>query len=106
MFPWYPEYEYPLARLQLVLFMLGMGLTLSVTDFLAVLRRPRSFCAGFTGQVLVLPWLAVAVNALGRLEGGLAVGLILVAAMPGGSLSKLFTYLGRGNVPLSISLSA
>jgi BASS family bile acid:Na+ symporter len=106
MFPWYPDYEYPLARLQLVLFMLGMGATLSVADFFAVLRRPRSFLVGFTIQVLLLPWLAVAINALGQLEGGIAVGLVLVAAMPGGALSKLFTYLGRGNVPLSITLSA
>jgi BASS family bile acid:Na+ symporter len=106
MFPWYPDYEYPLARLQLVLFMLGMGATLSGADFLAVVRRPRSFLVGVTIQVLLLPWLAVAINALGRLEGGLAIGLVLVAAMPGGTLSKMFTYLGRGNVPLSISLSA
>jgi BASS family bile acid:Na+ symporter len=106
MFDWFPDYEYPLARLQLVLFMLGMGATLSVADFLAVFRRPRSFIAGFVVQVLMLPWLAVAINRLGRLEGGLAVGLVLVAAMPGGALSKLFTYLGRGNVPLSISLTA
>jgi bile acid:Na+ symporter, BASS family len=106
MFPWYPDYEHPIARVQLILFMLGMGATLSVADFLAVFRQPRSFIAGVLMQVLVLPWLAVAINRLGRLEGGLALGLVLVAAMPGGALSKLFTYLGRGNVPLSISLSA
>jgi bile acid:Na+ symporter, BASS family len=106
MFDWYPDYEYPLARLQLVLFMLGMGATLAIPDFVAVFRRPRSFVAAFGVQVFVLPWLAVAINFLARLEGGLAVGLVLVALMPGGALSKLFTYLGRGNVPLSISLSA
>src|SRR5579884_64064 len=99
MLPWYPDYEHPIARVQLVLFMLGMGATLSVADFLTIFRRPQSFLAAFVAQVLVLPWLAVAVNWLGRLEGGLAIGLVIVAAMPGGSLSKLFTYLGRGNVP-------
>lgn len=106
MFSWYPDYEYPLARLQLVLLMLGMGATLSVADFVEIFRRPRSFLTAFAAQVLVLPWLAVALNRVARLDGGLAVGLVLVAAMPGGSLSKLFTFLGRGNVPLSISLSA
>lgn len=106
MFDWYPAHEVLFARVQLVLFMLGMGATLRPIDFVEVFRRPRPFLAALAGQLLVIPWLAVAVNHLFGFEGGIAVGMILVAAMPGGSLSKVFTYLGHGNVPLSISLSA
>lgn len=105
MFAWYPEYEALFAQIQLVLFMLGMGANLKVEDFLLVLRRPRSFFIAAVGQVLFLPFLAVGINHLFGLEGGFAVGLIVVAAMPGGALSKLFTFLGKGNVPLSITLS-
>lgn len=105
MFEAYPEWERTLASLQLIAFMLGMGFNLAVSDFAAVLRRPRSLLIALTGQVLLLPFLAVLINHFGKLESGIAVGLILIAAMPGGTLAKMFTYLGRGNVALSITLS-
>lgn len=106
MFSWYPDYEASLAQAQLVLFMLGMGANLTLGEFAHVFRAPRPFLAALIGQVLVVPLLAVVVNHLFGLESGLAVGLVLVAAMPGGALSKLITYFGRGNIPLSITLSA
>jgi len=106
MFSWYPEYEPRIAQVQLVLLMLGMGANLRLNDFVAVIRKPKSFLSAFVGQMLVVPFVAVAINHLFGLEGGVAVGLILVSAMPGGALSKLFAYLGRGNLPLSITLSA
>lgn len=106
MFSWYPQYEALFAQTQLVLLMLGMGAKLSVTDFLQVLRAPRSFLIAAAAQLFVLPLFAVGINQAFGLTGGVAVGLILVACMPGGALSKLFTYLARGNVPLSITLSA
>ncbi len=105
MFDWYPPYEYHFARTQLVLFTLGMGMTLSLTDFIEIVRRPRSFACGLIGQLLVVPLVAVIINAIGNFEPGIAIGLILVAAMPGGALSKFFAYLGRGNMALSISLT-
>ena len=86
--------------------MLGMGATLgSQRDFADVVRRPRSLVVAFLGHILLMPLIAVGVNAAFGLGGGIALGLILTAAMPGGTLSKAFTYLGRGNVPLAISLS-
>lgn len=106
MFSWYPQYEPLIAQIQLVLLMVGMGTSLQVKDFIEVLSKPRSFIAAFLGQVLITPFLALGINHLFDLQGGVAVGLILVSAMPGGALSKLFTYLGRGNIPLSITLSA
>jgi bile acid:Na+ symporter, BASS family len=102
----YADYELHLARIQLVCFMMAMGMTLAVRDFVAVARQPRSFVAGILVQLFVLPWLAVAMDLSMRLPDGIAVGLVLVAAMPGGALSKLFSYIGRGNAALSISLTA
>jgi bile acid:Na+ symporter, BASS family len=105
MFSWYPQVEYPLACIQLVFFMLGMGAKLSPGDFAVVLRRPRSLIFGLTFQICGAPLIAVVINRVGGLEPGIAVGLILVALMPGGSISKVFTHLGHGNVALCITLS-
>jgi BASS family bile acid:Na+ symporter len=105
MFDWYPDYEYHFAQAQLVLFTLGMGMTLSLGDFVEIVRRPRSFTVALIGQLLVVPWVAVLINELTHPQPGIAVGLILVAAMPGGALSKLFAYFGSGNMALSISLT-
>lgn len=106
MFDFYPAFQAQFAQVQLVCFMLAMGATLAVRDFVAVFRKPRSFIAVVLVQLLVLPWIAVLIDAVGNLDEGIAVGLVLVAAMPGGALSKLFSYLGKGNAALSISLTA
>jgi BASS family bile acid:Na+ symporter len=105
MFDWYHDCEYTLARTQLVLFTLGMGMTLSLGDFVEIARRPRSFMAGLIGQLFFIPFIAVAINSVSGFQPGIAVGLILVAAMPGGALAKFFAYFGRGNMALSISLT-
>jgi BASS family bile acid:Na+ symporter len=68
-------------------------------------RRPRSFCAGIAGQVFIGPLLALILITLFHFDAGVAVGLILVGAMPGGALSKFFAHFGRGNMALSISLT-
>jgi BASS family bile acid:Na+ symporter len=105
MFRHYADWEYALAALQLVAFMLAMGAQLVPAQFLHVLKKPRSFLVALAGQLLVIPLVAVAVNHVAGLDTGLAVGLILVAAMPGGTMAKIFTYFGHGNIPLSITLS-
>jgi BASS family bile acid:Na+ symporter len=105
MLEYYADYELHLARVQLVCFMLAMGTTLALRDFIEVARRPRSFLSGILVQLFVLPWLAVAINRALRLPEGIAVGLVLIAAMPGGAMSKLFTYVGQGNAALSIALT-
>jgi bile acid:Na+ symporter, BASS family len=105
MFDFYPRWEATFAQVQLVLFMLGMGATLGWRDFAAVARRPGPLIVAFLGHIVLMPLIALAVNAAFGLGGGIALGLILTAAMPGGTLSKAFTYLGRGNVPLAISLA-
>ncbi len=105
MFDRYAEWEYTCAACQLIAFMLAMGAKLVPREFLRVLHHPRSFLVALTGHLFVIPPIAVAINYLAGLDAGLAVGLILVAAMPGGTLAKIFTYFGHGNVPLSITLS-
>jgi BASS family bile acid:Na+ symporter len=105
MFDRYAEYEELLAQMQLVLFMLGTGATLSRDDFLRIARQPRYLLVGAAAQYLVTPLLAVLVSRWADLKPGIAVGLILVSAMPGGNLSKVFAYLGRGNLALSITLT-
>ena len=106
MFAHYPDYEIWFARTQLILFMLGLGVHLRVHHFIEVLRRPRSFLVGLIGHIVVIPFVALALNRLFNLEPRFALGLILVAAMPGGGMSKVFVFLGRGNAALSITLTA
>ena len=105
MFERYPDWEYTFAALQLIAFMLAMGAKLVPGQFLHVWKKPRSFLVALGGHLLVIPLAAVAMNHLFGLDTGLAVGMILVAAMPGGTMAKIFTYFGHGNVPLSITLS-
>ncbi|MBW2419176.1 MAG: bile acid:sodium symporter [Deltaproteobacteria bacterium] len=105
MFETYLAYEYHFASLQLLLAMLGMGAALRMAEFVEVLRRPVGFAAGLTGVLVVGPLLALATRSLFDLEPGIAMGLMLIAAVPGGTLSNILTYFARGNIALSISLT-
>jgi BASS family bile acid:Na+ symporter len=99
-------YEYYFASVQLALAMAGMGATLHLRDFAEVFRAPRSFALGYVCVLVGSPFLAFGiVHALG-LEGGIAIGLILIAAVPGGTMSNLLTFFARANVALSIALTA
>lgn len=89
----------------LVFSMLGMGMTLSVRDFASVFKTPRAVLLGLGFQMLLVPLLALAFTTLTEMSAGWAVGLLLVSVVPGGAFSNLMTYFGRGNVPLSISLT-
>jgi BASS family bile acid:Na+ symporter len=106
MFDYNADSEYLLAQVQLVLFMLGMGATLAPADFVSVAWPPRALVLGGACQFLLTPVLAVALDSWLDVGPGIAVGLILIAALPGGQMAKLFTYLARGNVALSVSLTA
>ncbi|CAN5378092.1 bile acid:sodium symporter family protein [soil metagenome] len=105
MFDFYPVYEEHFAQVQLCLFMLGMGATLTIGDFAKVLRRPRSLAVALIVQIVISPFIAMAVVHLFGLTSGIALGLILVAAMPGGATAKAFVFLGHGSGPLAISLT-
>ncbi|WP_082992816.1 bile acid:sodium symporter family protein [Erythrobacter sp. QSSC1-22B] len=102
----YIEHEYWFAVFQLVLAMLGMGATLTTHDFRAVLLQPKAVSSGIGIQVLLVPFVAfVFIQAFG-VTGGVAIGVALIAAIPGGATSNIFTFFARGNVALSITITA
>lgn len=101
----YVEYEYWFAAFQLVMAMLGMGATLTARDFRDVVREPRAVSVGLVVQIVLVPLAAlVFLRALG-VQGGVAVGIALIAAIPGGTVSNIFTFIARGNSALSISIT-
>lgn len=101
----YLQYEYWFATFQLVLAMLGMGATLSVRDFSDVMREPKAVSLGLIIQIVMVPLIAfLFLQGLG-VEGGVAVGIALIASIPGGTTSNIFTFFARGNSALSISIT-
>ena len=86
--------------------MFGMGMTLSGSDFKNALRRPREVAAGVLAQFTIMPLVAYGL-ALGlKLPPDLAVGVVLVGACPSGTASNVVTYLARGDVALSVSMTS
>jgi BASS family bile acid:Na+ symporter len=90
----------------LFVMMLSMGMTLSPTDFHRVFGQPRAFVFGACGQLLLLPALALGIAWGLSLPEPLAVGLVLIAACPGGVTSNALTHYARGDTALSVSLTA
>jgi len=93
----------PLA-LAFIMFALGIGLT--VSDFTRVARRPRDFLIGAVAQMVLLPLTALALVSVWPMPAELALGLMIIAAAPGGVTSNILTAFARGDVALSISLTA
>ena len=92
--------------LALAFIMLGLGLGLTFDDFARVARRPRDFALGAVCQVVVLPAVAFVLASLWPMAPELALGLMIIAAAPGGVTSNILTAFARGDVALSISLTA
>ena len=88
------------------LVMFGMGITLTGQNFLAVLRRPFPVLLGISLQFLVMPFAAWLIAVLLGLPPQLGAGLILLGCCPGGTASNVICYLARGDVALSITLTA
>ena len=95
-----------LLPLALFIIMLGMGLTLTVSDFKRVLTAPSAVLIGLAAQLIMLPIVGFLIATLAPLSPELAVGVIILAACPGGPTSNLITFLARGDVALSITLTA
>ncbi len=95
-----------LLPLALGVIMFGLGLGLTTEDFRRVGRYPRAVVVGLALQVLVLPWVAFALAVGFRLPPALAVGLMLLAASPGGATANIYSHLARGDVALNITLTA
>lgn len=86
--------------------MLGLGLSLTIADFKRVFLYPRAIVIGLVCQVLLLPMVAFALARAFALPPALAVGLMLLAASPGGATANLFSHLAKGDVALNITLTA
>ena len=90
----------------LAVIMLGLGLSLTIDDFVRVTRRPRAAVVALALQLLVLPAVCFGLVVAVGLEPVLAVGMVLLAASPGGTTANLFSHLFRGDVALNVSLTA
>lgn len=90
----------------LFIIMMGMGLSLKLQNFALVVTKPKAVIFGLIAQMVMLPALAYIVAVMFSLEAGLAVGLMILALCPGGTTSNLYTYLAKGDVALSVSLTA
>lgn len=90
----------------LTVLMFDLGLTLELKDFVLVIKRKKAMLAGMIGQLIFLPLIAWAVAKLMNLSPLMTIGLVLVASCPGGSSSNVFSMLAKGDVALSVSLTA
>ena len=95
-----------IAPLGLALIMLGLGMSLTIKDFLRVVKTPKDFLVGFICQLILLPIIAFALIKLLNTPIELALGVMLVAAAPGGVTSNVLTKFANGDVALSVSLTA
>ena len=93
----------PLA-LAFIMFTLGLGLSLA--DFVQIIKNPKNFFIGLISQLFFLPIVAIAITMIWSLPNEIAIGLILIAAAPGGVTSNILTSFAKGDVALSISLTA
>ena len=97
-----PAYINPL----LGVIMFCMGMTLKTDDFRVVFRRPKDVLIGCLAQFTVMPLLAFALTKIFSLDAALAIGVILVGCCPGGTASNVITYLAKGDLALSVGMTA
>ena len=95
-----------IAPMGLALIMLGLGMNLTIQDFLRVVKAPKDFLIGFICQLILLPIIAFALIKLLNTPIELALGIMLIASAPGGVTSNILTRFADGDVALSISLTA
>lgn len=88
------------------LMMLGVALELKVADFKRIIKSPKAPGIGLTAQFILLPAFTYLLTLIIRPHPSMALGMILVAACPGGNLSNIITYLAKGNTAVSISMTA
>ena len=86
--------------------MFGMGMTLKLADFKVVFTKPKAVIVGILSQFVIMPVLAFLLTAVFQLPAELAVGVILVGSCPGGTSSNVMTYLAKGDVALSVGMTA
>ncbi len=95
-----------IAPIALALIMLGLGLGLTFSDFSRVLKQPRDFLIGFVCQIILLPIVAFILIKIFKTPIEIALGVMIIAAAPGGVTSNVLTKFANGDVALSVSLTA
>ena len=95
-----------IAPIALALIMLTLGLGLTTSDFTRVIKRPKDFLIGLICQVILLPIIAFVLIKILNVQSALALGVMIIAAAPGGVTSNILTKFANGDVALSVSLTA
>ena len=95
-----------IAPIALALIMLTLGLGLTKSDFTRVIKRPKDFLVGLICQVILLPIVAFVLIKILNVQPALALGVMIIAAAPGGVTSNILTKFANGDVALSVSLTA
>lgn len=90
----------------LAIIMLGMGLSLTGKDFRNIFLQPKAVITGLISQMVLLPAVAIGIAMVSGLPAEMQVGIVLIAACPGGAVSNLISYLLKGNVALSVSMTS
>jgi sodium/bile acid cotransporter 2 len=100
------ELETRLLGLMMMVIMLGMGASLTPRDFLIAFRKPKGILVGVLCQYGIMPFVGFVLAVTLGFSPGVAVGLILIACMPGGTTSNIFTYFSKGVLALSIMMTS
>ena len=95
-----------ILAISLMIIMFGMGLSLIFADFKRVLIFPKAVFIGLVSQIIILPLIGFLIATALNLSPTIAIGIMLLAACPGGATSNLLTHLAKGDLALSISLTA
>ena len=95
-----------IAPIILALIMFGLGLSLKIEDFKRVLKTPKDFFVGFISQLIILPLIAYLLTIILKTPSEIAIGVMIIAAAPGGVTSNILTKFADGDVALSITLTA
>lgn len=95
-----------ILALSLVIIMFGMGLSLTTNDFKRVFVEPKAIIIGLVSQLILLPLIGFILISIFSVRPEVAIGLIILAACPGGPTSNLITHLSKGDTALSVSLTA
>ena len=94
-----------ILAIALVIIMFGMGLSLVKDDFIRLFEHPKAVIVGLINQIVLLPIIAYVLISILNVETDIAIGIMILAACPGGPTSNLITYLAKGDIGLSISLT-
>lgn len=105
----FPEPFIPLTNyinIFLTIIMFTVGLTLTVPDFQMMLKRPLPILIGVVAQFVIMPFLAIVVAKMFNLNPALAIGLLMLGSVPGGTSSNVIAFLARGDVALSVTMTS